>query len=338
MSRAQPGIDRTRLLEFAADRLGLKGPVTEIERISGGQSNPTFFVTIAGRRLVLRSQPLGELLPSAHAIDREFRVMQALAKTEMPVPKMLAYADDRSITGAPFYLMERIEGRVFHTAEIAGVAPSELRAMYLAAAEMLARLHKVDWRAIGLEDFGRPGDYFQRQINRWTRQWRSSKIRDMPALEKLIDWLPAHIPADDRATICHGDYRIGNVIFDPTAPRVAAVLDWELSTIGHPLADLAFFCIPYHTAPTEYGGVLGLDHQAMGIPTQDEIVAAYSAIAGRNEKLAPFHLAFALFRFSVIFAGIAARAAQGNAVGDAAGSAGAIADGFARRAAAIAGV
>ena len=288
--------------------------------------------------LVLRMQPHGDLLPSAHAVDREFRILAALSATDVPVPGTVCFSDDRSVVGTPFYLMERVEGRVFRGAEIAGVTPDDRRLMYRDAARTLGRLHRLDWAALGLEDYGRPGNYFGRQVARWTRQWQSSKRREVPAIERLIDWLPDRIPADERVAISHGDYRIGNLIFHPTEPRVVAVLDWELSTLGHPLADLAFFCIPYHTSPEEYRGILGLDHAALGIPPEAEIVGLYEEILGHDDVLEPFHLAFSLFRFAVIFAGIEARAAGGNATGADATSYAWLSDAFAERACALAGI
>jgi aminoglycoside phosphotransferase (APT) family kinase protein len=327
-----------RLGRFLARNVPGATAQISIERIGGGQSNPTFFVDAGQRRLVLRMQPDGDLLPSAHAVDREYRVLSALAATDVPVPDAVCYSDDRSVVGTPFYLMERVEGRVFEGAEIAGVPAGERTAMYRAAAETLARLHRLDWQALGLADFGRPGNYFQRQVARWSRQWRDSKTREIPAIDRLIEWLPSHIPADDTAAIAHGDFRIGNLLFHPTEAGIVAVLDWELSTIGHPMADLAFLCIPYHTAPAEYRGTLGLDRAALGIPEQAQLVDWYAAVTGMPARLEPFHLAFSLFRFAVIFVGIEARAARGNAAGANAASIGWLSDAFAERGCAIAGI
>ncbi len=325
-------VDIDRLAAFIAEHVtGGRVESVTVEPVAGGQSNPTYFVEAGARRLVLRAQPQGELLPSAHAVDREFRVMGALAESEVPVPTVLCYSEDRSITGTSFYLMERIDGRVFRNAELEGVTPAERRLMYLSAAETLAKLHRVDWKAVGLGDYGRPGDYFTRQLNRWSRQWQASKAREIPAIDRLIAWLPDHIPPSDRTTIAHGDFRMGNLIFHPTEPKVAAVLDWELSTLGHPLADLGFFCIPYHTLAKEYGGVMDLDAEALGIPAEREIVDRYRRAVGDDEPMKPFHVAFALFRFAVIFAGIEARAAHGNAAGANAASIGWLADAMATR-------
>jgi aminoglycoside phosphotransferase (APT) family kinase protein len=303
-----------------------------VERVPGGQSNPTFFITCGERRLVLRKQPPGELLPSAHAVDREYRVMTALAGTDVPVPETILFCDDRAVVGTPFYLMERVDGRVFHDNALPGVAPDERQAMYLSFARTLAGLHNLDPAAIGLADYGRAGNYFGRQIARWTRQWELSRTADNPDIEYLVDWLPRHIPENDETAIAHGDYRIGNVIFHPEEPRVVAVLDWELSTLGHPLADLAHSCIPWHSRPQEYGGLLGLDIDALGIPSEADYTAAYYEAAHRTARMTRFHLAFALFRFAVIFEGIAARAKAGTAAAANAADVAPLAKNFARRA------
>ena len=310
---------------------GLVGEM-RLEPIVGGQSNPTYFVSFDNRSMVLRKQPDGPVLPSAHAVDREFRIMQALAATDVPVPRMLLFCADRQVLGTPFYLMERLHGRIFPAYACPGLAPTQRRAIYLAMAETLARLHKVDWAALGLADFGRPGGYFTRQIARWTRQWSGSRRRDNADVERLIAWLPAHIPDEGETSISHGDFRLGNLMFHPEQPRVVGVLDWELSTLGHPLADVAFNCIAYHTLPSEYGGLRGLDLGALGIPSQAEYLQHYYRHAGRTDGVAGFHFAFALFRLAVIFEGIAARAADGSAVSANAAEVGKLAAAFAARA------
>jgi len=308
-----------------------------LARIGGGQSNPTFFVDFDNRALVLRKQPPGDLLPSAHAVDREYRVLRALADTDVPVPRTLLYCDDRSVVGTPFYLMEKLDGRVLTNYALPEIAASERRAYYFAMAETLARLHAVDWSAAGLSDYGRPGNFFQRQIARWTRQWESSRTRDDANIDRLIAWLPAHIPPGDETTVAHGDFRFGNLMFHPTEPRVIAVLDWELSTLGHPLADVAYNCMAWHTGADEFEGMLGLDLAAMGIPTQAEYIAHYLQFSRRKEPVTPFHLAFSLFRFAVILEGIAARAQSGSAAAQDAQQVGAQASAFARRAVALIG-
>lgn len=323
------------LLErFARRELGAPQGEFLIERIAGGQSNPTYFVTLGQRRMVLRKKPAGETLPSAHAVDREHLVLTALAATDVPVPETILYCDDLSVIGTPFYLMERLDGRVFHDASLPGVAPVDREAMILGMAQTLARLHDVDPPSVGLGAFGRPSGYFERQIRRWTKQYELARWRDLPDVETLIKWLPYHLPPDGAARICHGDFRMGNLIFHPTEPRVVGVLDWELSTLGHPLADLAFSALPWITLPNEYGGFRGLDLKSLGIPERDAYVECYFASrrTPEDQRLAPFHTAFALFRMAVIFEGIAARARTGNAAADNAAEVGELSAVFARRA------
>lgn len=328
-----PGFDTAALDTFLRGAVeGLSGPM-RLERIGGGQSNPTFFVTYDDRALVLRKQPPGELLPSAHAIDREYRVISALARTDVPVPPALLYCDDRSILGTPFYLMEKVEGRVFHDCTLPGLSPDERSAMYASLAETLAALHNVEVEAAGLVDYGKPGNYFARQIARWGRQWDLSRSRDDVHIDRLRNWLPEHIPTDETVSLVHGDYRMGNAMFHPTEPRVVALLDWELSTLGHPLADLAHTAIAWLSRPDEYGGIEGLDLAALGLPDLDRFSALYAVRARHGQTLQPFHLAFALFRWAVIFEGIAARARAGNASADNAAETGRLAIAFARRAA-----
>jgi aminoglycoside phosphotransferase (APT) family kinase protein len=318
------------LLAFLKDA-GFASAQLSIERIAGGQSNPTYFVTSGGRRMVLRKKPAGPVLPSAHAIDREYRVMNALDGTGVPVPKMLHYCDDAGVIGTPFYLMERLDGRVFHDSALPGLSAPERGAIYRSVAQALAKLHAVDWAAIGLSDYGRPGNYFARQVARWTRQWTLSKTRDLADIDVLIDWLTRNMPPDETTTVVHGDFRLGNLMFHPTEPRVIGILDWELSTLGHPLADLAHSAMIWRSSPREYGGILGLDLAALGIPDLRAYCDAYRAAGGRG-TLKPFHLAFALFRFAVIFEGIAARARDGSAAADNAAEVGPLAARFAARA------
>jgi aminoglycoside phosphotransferase (APT) family kinase protein len=290
-------------------------------------------------RLVLRKKPEGPILPGAHAVEREFRVLRALADTPVPVPRALWLEEDPGVLGTPFYVMERLEGRVFADAALPCVAPETRREMYLDMARTLARLHAVRPEAVGLEEFGRPGNYFERQIARWTGQYRASPGPRIAALDRLAEWLPAHMPPDDgQVAIAHGDFRIGNLMFHATEPRVIGVLDWELSTLGHPLADLGFCVMPWHSAPDEYGGLLGTGWRDAGIPERDAFVAEYMAHARPTAPLAPFHVAFAMFRFAVIFVGIADRARAGSAASAEAATLGPLADRFARRALEAAGL
>ena len=303
--------DTTKLAALIGDRLGER--FAELRQMRGGQSNPTFLVVTDRGEYVLRKQPPGELLPSAHAVDREFRVIEALSHTDVPVPKAVLFSDDRSVLGTPFYLMERLRGRIFWEPTLPELPREERAAIYDGMVDALARLHLVDWKAIGLGGFGRPGNYFERQIGRWSKQWENSRTRDNSAIDKLAEWLPRHVPASDETAICHGDFRIDNMIFDAREPRVIGLLDWELSTLGHPLADLAYNCIPYNVPPEAFRGMVGLDLGALGIPGQAAYLAAYQRRTGRSDTITPFHLAFSLFRIAVILEGVLARGKQGNA-------------------------
>ena len=321
-----------RLETFLHGAIGdLQGKM-QLERIGGGQSNPTFFVNFDNRSMVLRKQPASNILPSAHAVDREYRVMHALAGTDVPVPTMVLFHAERDIVGTPFYMMDRLQGRVFPNYALPDMQPAERHAIYMAMADTMARLHKVDWAAIGLTDYGRQGSYFSRQIARWTRQWQMSKTAENADIERLIEWLQKNIPDEAETTISHGDFRLGNLMFHPTEPRVVGVLDWELSTLGHPLADVAFNCIAYRTLPAEYGGIRGLDLAALGIPSEEDYLQHYYRQSGRSDGVTPFHFAFALFRLAVIFEGIAARAQSGNAVSENAAEVGQLSRVFAARA------
>jgi aminoglycoside phosphotransferase (APT) family kinase protein len=290
-------------------------PPVRVRQFLGGQSNPTYHLAAGDRQYVLRRKPPGPLLPSAHAVDREYRVITALGDTDVPVPKTYLLCEDATVVGTPFYVMDFVPGRIFADPMMPGIGREERAAIYDAMNDVLARLHRVDWKAVGLADFGRPGNYFARQIHRWTTQYRASETERIESMEQLIAWLPAHIPADDEATLVHGDYRPGNLIVHPTEPRIVAVLDWELSTLGHPLADLAYNCVPYHTGPGEnLGGVEGTDLSVLGIPTEAAYVAAYCRRTGRAGIADwDFCVAFALFRLGAIAQGIMGRVVAGTA-------------------------
>lgn len=330
---ASDDFDPERLRHFLDEEFSGEAGNFLLQRISGGQSNPTYFVTHGSRRMVLRKKPAGKILRGAHAIEREYRVLKALAPTDVPVPRPILLHESPLLLGTPFYLMERVEGRVFSDCALPELPASERTAVYMAVADAMAALHRVRPDAVGLEDFGRPGNYFERQIGRWTRQLRESDSAPIEQLERLADWLPFNVPPDDGAvSIAHGDFRLGNMLFHPTESRVVAILDWELSTLGHPLADLGFCCMPWHTAPAEYGGILGLDRQALGIPSERDFIARYFHKALPTSPLQRFHIAFALFRFAVIFVGIADRVRAGNAAAENADSLGPLAARFAERA------
>ncbi len=283
-------------------------------QMRGGQSNPTFVLLTDRGEYVLRKQPPGQLLPSAHAVDREYRILTALAGTDVPVPHPLYFCADRDVIGTPFYIMERLRGRVFWSPTLPQVPRDERRAIYFGMVEALARLHLVDWKALGLSDYGKPGSYFTRQIARWTKQWQTSRTRDNPSIEKLAEWLPKNIPRDgDETAIVHGDFRLDNMMFDPVEPRVIGIFDWELSTLGHPLADLSYNCIRYRLSSGLYNGLMDIDLDALGLPSEDEYVRAYYDLTGRIGTLTPFHFSFSLFRIAVILEGVLARAIAGNA-------------------------
>jgi len=297
----------------------------QLSRLAGGQSNPTWLLTADdGSQRVLRAKPgpQAALLPSAHAIEREFAVLQALQGSEVPVPQVHEFCADESVIGAAFYLMAFVPGRVLREASLPGLSPAERAAVHDEANRVLAALHRVDWRARGLQDFGRPEAYFERLIARWTRQYRASLTTELPAMERLIEWLPAHIPASARdpqaLALLHGDYRLENMVFHPSEPRVLAVLDWELSTLGHPLSDLAYHAMAWHHPPGPLQGLAGLDLAALGIPTEPAFVARYLARMGRDDLAAvqadwPFYLACNLFRLGAILQGIARRVQDGTA-------------------------
>ena len=310
--------DEVRLADYMkANVEGYRGPIS-ILQFEGGQSNPTFHVTDgAGTQYVLRKKPPGKLLPSAHQVDREYRVIKALADhTDVPVPKPYALCQDDSVIGTAFYIMQFLPGRVFADVRMPGVSPADRGKIFDSMNDVLARLHTVDYRAVGLGDYGREGQYIQRQVTRWSSQYDLARTEDIESMEALKKWLPENIPPGDETRINHGDYRLGNTIVHPTEPRVIAVLDWELSTLGHPLADLGYNCMMYHFGEGfgASGGYAGQDLKAFGIPTEQEYLAAYARRTGRKEV--PdwnFYLAFSLFRLAAIVQGVYKRGLDGNA-------------------------
>ncbi|MBI3515083.1 MAG: phosphotransferase [Proteobacteria bacterium] len=306
--------DEAALVRYLAATLPGFGGTVAIRQFQGGQSNPTFHIQAGDRAYVLRKKPPGVLLPSAHAVDREFRVLKALAGTAVPVPAVHLLCTDDGVIGQMFYVMDHVAGRVFPDRMLPGCSPIERAAMYDHMNAVLAALHSVDWRGVGLEGFGRPDGYATRQITRWSRQYQASRPAPMPAMDRLIAWLPAHLPVGDEAAIAHGDYRVGNLIFHPTEPRVVAVLDWELATIGHPLADLAYNCLAYRLAGTHDHGFPPGDLGALGVPSEADYLAAYCRRTGRAAiENWEFFIVFAMFRIAAILAGVYRRGLDGNA-------------------------
>ncbi len=292
------------------------GPVS-VEQFAGCQSNPTFKLITPARSYLMRSKPgpAAKLLPSAHAIDREYRVMDALANTDVPVAKMFALCDDESVIGRSFYVMEFIEGRVLWDQALPGMTPAERGAIYDEMNRVIAALHSVDIAQAGLETYGKPGNYFERQIGRWSKQYVASETESIEAMNKLIEWLPKHIPrGGESVSVVHGDFRLDNLIFHPTEPRVLAVLDWELSTLGDPLADFAYHCMAWHVDPAQFRGIGGLDWAALGIPDEQAYVARYLERTGLQiQGDWNFYLAYNMFRIAAILQGIMKRVSDGTA-------------------------
>lgn len=332
---AQHRFDEAALAAFLASAVpDFRAPLT-VQQFRGGQSNPTFLLEWAGRRAVLRKKPPGALLPSAHAVEREYRVMRALWNTAVPVPEMLAFSDDPAIIGTPFFVMDFVPGRIFEDVTLSAVPVAERGAMYDAMADTLAALHRVDYATAGLADFGKSGGYVERQVHRWSKQFKATETEPLPAMERLISWLPHNLPAADETSLTHGDYRLGNIMFHPTEPRVVALLDWELSTLGHPLADLAFNALAWHIPAAGETDVLpglaGLDQAGHGLPAEQDYLQRYVTAAGRAgvPRDWPFWIAFAAFRFAAICQGVYYRGLQGNAADSAAPKYGAAARVFA---------
>jgi aminoglycoside phosphotransferase (APT) family kinase protein len=298
---------------------GFAGPL-QIEQFKGGQSNPTFKLITPHQQYVMRCKPgpAAKLLPSAHAIEREYRMMQSLANTAVPVPTMFCLCEDESVIGRAFFVMQFIEGRIVWDQSLPNSNPEERAAIYSEMNRVIASLHQVNIAEVGLSDFGKPGNYFDRQISRWSKQYRASETEKIDAMERLIQWLPGNVPTHDLAgeqtSIVHGDFRLDNLIFHPTEPKVLAVLDWELSTLGHPLADFSYHCMAWHISPGAFRGIAGLDHTALGLPTEAQYVQAYAKRTGRQSiEHWHFYLAYNLFRLAGILQGIMKRALDGTA-------------------------
>lgn len=294
---------------------GFSGPLTA-QRFEGGQSNPTFRLDTPARRYVLRKKPEGVLLKSAHAVDREFRVISALHGSEVPVARPLCFCEDETVIGTPFYICEFVEGRVLWDPALPDMSTAQRTAIYEEMNRVVAALHCVDYRALGLETLGRPDQYVQRQISRWTTQYRQSETETIEAMERLIQWLPENIPSSNDSTIAHGDLRLDNLMFHPSEPRVLAVLDWELSTIGHPLVDLSYHTITWRLAPDEFRGLLGYPLAELGIPDEAAYLQRYCERTGRaaiDAREWNFYAAFNLFRLAAILQGIMKRVIDGTA-------------------------
>jgi len=294
---------------------GISGPLA-LEQFKGGQSNPTYLLAAGAKRYVLRAKPgpAAKLLPSAHAVEREFRVITALGAAGIPVPRTYCLCEDESVIGRAFYVMEYVQGRVFWEQALPDMTQSERAAIYDEMNRVIAMLHGVDIAAAGLSDYGKPGNYFARQIARWSRQYQASETERIEAMDRLIAWLPQNVPPGEETTVVHGDYRLDNLIFHAREPRILAILDWELSTLGHPLADFSYHCIGWHIPPGQFRGIAGLDLAALGIPSEAQYIAAYCARTGRaGIDHWDFYLAYNLFRIAAILQGIMKRALEGTA-------------------------
>jgi len=295
---------------------GFQGPLT-VSQFRGGQSNPTYLLASPSGKYVMRRKPPGKLLKSAHAVDREYRVISALYAADFPVPRPYVLCEDEEIVGTMFFIMEYVEGRIFWELDLPDSDPGERRAIYEHANQTIADLHNFDYEKIGLSDFGKPGNYFARQISRWSKQYAASETSEITAMKELIEWLPGNIPLDESATVVHGDYRLDNMIIHPAEPRIIAVLDWELSTIGHPLGDFTYHLMAWQMPEIGIGstGLQGKNLEALGIPSEEDYVASYCAKTGRDDGIAnrDFYSAYNFFRIAAILQGIAGRVRDGTA-------------------------
>jgi aminoglycoside phosphotransferase (APT) family kinase protein len=309
--------DVDALQHYLKERIdGLRGPL-QVEQFKGGQSNPTYRIAGAdGKKYVLRRKPPGRLLPSAHAVDREYRVIRALHAAGFPVAKPYLLCEDESVIGTAFYVMDNVEGRVLWDQSLPGMSRAQRAAIWDELNDVIAKLHLVDYRAVGLEGFGKPGNYIERQVGRWTKQYLASETERVEAMNSLIEWLPKNIPPETGTTVVHGDFRLDNAIFHPTEAKILAVLDWELSTLGDPLADFAYHCMSWHIPPGAFRGIAGMDFEALGIPDEQTYVRAYCKRTGRS-GIDPshwdFYIAYNLFRISAILQGILKRVVDGTA-------------------------
>lgn len=331
--------DLPKLDEYLAGRLAGHGNIVSVEKFKGGQSNPTYLLGTTERNYVLRRKPPGQLLASAHAIDREFRVTGALVGSAVPVATPILYCDDPGIIGSPFCLIDYVEGRVFWEPALPGQSPAARSDIYAEAVRIIAALHRLDPQQLGLSDYGSRGNYFQRQISRWSRHYQASGGERIAAMDALIDWLPHHVPKQDELALVHGDYRLDNIIFHPGESRALALLDWELSTLGHPLADFAYHCLSWYLPPEELRGFGGMDLEGTGIPPLADYLARYCRLTERppvDPEAWQACIAFSMFKVAAILHGVAQRARDGNASNENALSAGSRARAIATRGWAIA--
>ena len=318
-------IDAERLEDFLKRNVeGFRGPL-QIEQFKGGQSNPTYRITAGGKRYALRRKPPGKLLPSAHAVDREFKVIKALHGVGFPVARPYVLCEDDAVIGTAFYVMDCVDGRILWDQSLPGMSKGERRAIWEELNRVIALLHGIDYKAVGLGDFGKAGSYIERQVGRWSKQYLASETVKIEAMDNLIAWLPKNVPATDETTIVHGDYRLDNTVFPPTEPRMLAVLDWELSTLGDPLADFSYHCMSWHIPPGKFRGVEGLPLEELGIPSEREYVAMYFRRTGRkgvDPSTWDYYMAYNLFRIAAILQGIAKRVLDGTAASEHAREAG----------------
>ena len=292
---------------------GFSGDIT-LSQFKGGQSNPTYRIDADGQVFVLRRKPPGDLLPSAHAVDREYRVISALGQTDVPVPRTYCLCEDTEVIGTAFYIMEMVQGRVFWDGTLPGMSNEDRGSVYRSVNEAMAALHRVDYKAIGLGDFGKVGEYRERQIHRWSKTYRLAEMDPIPEMDHLIEWLPENIPPGDETTLIHGDYRLDNIIFHPKEPRVLALLDWELATLGHPVGDFTYTLMGWRLDKNLFRGIAHANLPSLGIPTEDEYITQYCQSTGRDGiRNLEWYLAYNMFRLAAILQGIALRAKDGTA-------------------------
>ena len=311
----QHRFDEQRLEDYLKAHVAGYASGLNVRQFQGGMSNPTFLLTDGnGTRYVMRKKPPGILLPSAHAVDREFKVIAALADTDVPVGKAYALCEDDDVIGQTFYVMEHVEGRVIRDFSLPAMSPTDRAAHYDAMCQTLAKLHAVDWRGVGLESYGREGGYCARQVGRWSKQYEASKTDDLPKMDKTLAWLNDHMPTSEETTIVHGDYRMENTIYHETEPRILAIIDWELGTLGDPLSDLAYNCLNYHYGDASRADITGIDFENYGIPTEEAYVARYCELTGRDSIPDwTFYLVLSLYRLAAIVQGVYKRGLDGNA-------------------------